>query len=49
MLIQFFANLIDELEESEPNTVEVNISSNMSKTEVVEEILRKVRQVERRT
>ena len=49
MLIQFFANLIDDLEESEPNTVEVNIRRNMSKTEVVEEILRQVRQVERRT
>ena len=40
---------MDRREENEPNTVEVNISRNMSKTEVVEEILRKVRQVERRT
>ena len=48
-IIQFFANLMDELEESEPNTVEVNISRNMSKTEVVEEILWQVSQVERRT
>ena len=38
---------MDRLEENEPNTVEVNISRNMDKVEVVEEILSQVRQMER--
>ena len=38
---------MDRLEENEPNTVEVNISRNMDKAEVVEEILSQVRQMER--
>ena len=38
---------MDRLEESEPNTVEVNIRRNMNKTEVVEQILSQVRQMER--
>ena len=38
---------MDGLEEKEPNTVEVNISRNMNRADVVEEILRQVRQMER--
>ena len=44
-IIQFFANMMDGLEDKEPNTVEVNISSNMNKTEVVEQILRQIREM----
>ena len=45
-IFQFFANLMDGLEENEPHTVEVNIGRNMSRAEVVEEILRQVRGLE---
>ena len=38
---------MDGLEESEPNTVQVNISRNMTRTEVVDLILGQIRQVER--
>ena len=38
---------MDRLEENEPNTIEVNISRNMNKIEVVEQILSQVRQMER--
>ena len=37
---------MDGLEDDEPNTVEVNISRNMNRAEVVEEILRQTREVE---
>ena len=47
-IIQFFANLMDGLEESEPNTVQVNISRNMTRTEVVDLILRQIRWRDRR-
>ena len=40
---------MDELEEDEPNSITVEVGRTMDKTEVVEEILRKVRQVERLT
>ena len=38
---------MDGLEADEPNTVEVNISKNMTRAEVVEEILSQIRQMER--
>ena len=37
---------MDGLEDDEPNTVEVNVSRNMNRAEVVEEILRQTREVE---
>ena len=37
---------MDRLEENEPNTVEVNISRNMNRAEVVEQILRQIREME---
>ena len=37
---------MDGLEDDEPNTVEVNISRNMDRAEVVEEILRQIREME---
>ena len=40
---------MDGLEANEPNTVEVNVSRNMNRAEVVEEIFRKIRQMERQT
>ena len=45
-IIQFFANMMDGLEDKEPNTVEVNITGNMTRAEVVEEILRQIREME---
>ena len=38
---------MDGLEAGEPNTVEVNISRNMTRAEVVEQILSQIRQMER--
>ena len=38
---------MDGLEAEEPNTVEVNISRNMTRAEVVEQILSQIRQMER--
>ena len=40
---------MDGLEANEPNTVEVNVNRNMNRAEVVEEIFRKIRQMERQT
>ena len=45
-IIQFFANMMDGLEDEEPNTIEVNITGNMKRAEVVEEILRQIREME---
>ena len=38
--------MMDGLEDKEPNTVEVNITGNMTRAEVVEEILRQIREME---
>ena len=38
--------MMDGLEDKEPNTVEVNITGNMKRAEVVEEILRQIREME---
>ena len=40
---------MDGVEDEEPNTVEVTITRNMNKTEVVEEILRQIRELEIQT
>ena len=45
-IIQFFANMMDGLEDKEPNTIEVNITGNMTRAGVVEEILRQIREME---
>ena len=38
--------MMDGLGDDEPNTVEVNVSRNMDRAEVVEEILRQIREME---
>ena len=40
---------MDELEEDEPNSITVEVGRTMDKTEVVEEILRQIREIERQT
>ena len=45
-IFQFFANLMDGLEDDEQSTIEVNISRNMNRAEVVEQILRQIREME---
>ena len=37
---------MDGLEDDEPSTIEVNISRNMNRAEVVEQILRQIREME---
>ena len=37
---------MDGLEDDEPSTIEVNISRNMDRAEVVEQILRQIRLME---
>ena len=38
--------MMDGMEDKEPNTVEVNINKNMKRAEVVEEILKQIREME---
>ena len=44
--MQDIANMIEAIEEDEPNSLEVTISANMSPAEVVEEILRQIGEME---
>ena len=39
-IIQDFANMMEGIEEGEPNSLQVEVGGNMSKPEVVKEILR---------
>ena len=41
--------MMEGVEEGEPNSLEVEVSANMSRAEVVEEILRQIGEMERRT
>ena len=41
--------MMEGIEEGEPNSLQVEVSGNMSRPEVVEEILRQIGEMERRT
>ena len=43
-IFQHFAKLMEPLEDGEPNSIEVQVTSAMNKTEVVEEVLRRLKQ-----
>ena len=47
--MQDFANMMKGIEEGEPNSIELEVTGNMSRPEVVEEILRRIRELETRT
>ena len=40
---------MDELDDNESNSITVEVGRNMDKAEVVEEILRQIRQMEKQT
>ena len=41
--------MMQRIQEGEPNSIEVEVSGSMSRTEVVEEILRRIGEMESRT
>ena len=43
-IFQHFAKLMEPLMDGEPNSFEVQVTSAMNKTEVVEEVLRRLKQ-----
>ena len=44
--MQDFAKMMEGIQEGEPNSLEVEVSANMSRAEVVEEILRRMGEME---
>ena len=45
-MIQHFATIMEPLEASEPNSMEVKVTGDMTRAEVVEEILRRVKEMD---